>query len=198
MQIYGYYLLAVKTYYLIKHYTNIDNLPYDLKQLLAKNKTTDLGKKLDHIDKSISLKYKYYKKTAKPSVVSNFLLYSLSTSILTMYKNMKSAGINVSTELTKYIIDRILNSDKMLSKPDLTKFKASAIVANEIDELDTMIESDVDGDNIRDGYVSPAESEKSLLDMSDDDPDNEFAIGDLDIETGFDDDENTQNNPMDF
>ena len=111
---------------------------------------------------------------------------------------MKSAGVNVATELIKYMVDRILEADRMTSKPDLTKFKTSAIVSDTIAEESTVPIDDVDGENVMDGYTSPAESEADLLDMSDDEPDDVFATGDLDVETGFDDDENMQNNPMDF
>lgn len=196
IQLFSYYLQIVKIYYLIKNYTIIEHLPYDLKQILSKNKISNLNKKLIDVDKDIPLKYYYYKKNATPIIVSNFLLYSISNTILTIHKSMKKNNINVTDELILYIIKSIIDDEKLLSKPDLTKFKASVIAKNDIDESLPIDISDIDGDDVQNGYVSAVESEKSLLEMEDTNPDNEFATGDLDIEA--DEQENLMGNPMDF
>ena len=95
----------------------------------------------------------------------------------------------------------MIESEKLLSEPDLLKFKSSIISDNNTDintdaTVDTnMGEIDV-ADDEYDGYESPAESEKSLAELDDAEPDDEFSIGDLDIE--YDDDENLVNNAMGF
>ena len=89
-----------------------------------------------------------------------------------------------------------MDSEKLLAKPDLVKFNTAVIAITNNDMLDTTILSDVDGDDVQTGYVSQADSEKSLMELGDSDVDNEFATGDLDIEN--DEEENLLGNPMDF
>ena len=196
-QLHSYYLHIVTLFYIIKNHDIVKNIPYDLKQLMAKNKVRDLHKKLINIDQSILEKYDYYKDHFSPLIVSNFMMHSISSTIINIYKSMQQAGMNIAYDLIKYMISSIIQSEKMLSEPDLTKFSTSVIAYNDIDlSADITVMSDIEGDDVQDGYVSAAESEKSLGELSDANPDDEFATGDLDIET--DADENLVNNAMDF
>jgi hypothetical protein len=164
---------------------------------MAKNKVRDLHKKLINIDQSILEKYDYYKDHLSPLNVSNFMMHSISSTIINMYKSMQKAGMNLAHDVIKFMITSIIQSEKMLSEPDLTKFSTSVIASNDIDlSADIAVMSDIEGDDVQDGYVSAAESEKSLGELSDANPDDEFATGDLDIEA--DADENLVNNAMDF
>lgn len=196
-QLHSYYLHVVTLFYLIKNHDIVQNIPYDLKQLMLKNKVRDLHKKLINIDQSILEKYNYYKDNLSPLHVSNFLLYSISITIINIYNSMKKSNMTIANDVTKYIINSIIHSEKMLSKPDLTKFASYVVTSNDM-ELNTEndIMSDVEDDDIQEGYISAAESEKSLGELSDTNPDDEFATGDLDIEA--DADENLVNNAMDF
>jgi hypothetical protein len=197
IQLHSYYLHIVTMFYLVKNHNIVQNIPYDLKQLMSKNKSHDLHKKLINIDQTTLKKYDYYKDNASPLVVSNFLLHSISHTLITMYKSMQNANMNIAYDVIKFIISSIIESEKMIAKPDLTKFKASVVASNDVDlgaDLSNVV--DFDGDDIQDGYVSDAESEKSLGEMSDTNPDDEFATGDLDIEAGSE--ENMNNNAMGF
>ena len=110
---------------------------------------------------------------------------------------MQKAGMNLAHDVIKFMITSIIQSEKMLSEPDLTKFSTSVIASNDIDlSADIAVMSDIEGDDVQDGYMSVVESEKSLGELSDANPDDEFATGDLDIEV--DADENLVNNAMDF
>lgn len=110
---------------------------------------------------------------------------------------MKTSDMHLAYDVIKFMINSIIQSEKMLSKPDLTKFSTSVVASNDIDlSVDIAVMSDIEGDDVQDGYGSAAESEKSLGDLSDANPDDEFATGDLDIEA--DADENLVNNAMDF
>ena len=196
-QLHGYYLHIVTLFYIIKNHDIVKNIPYDLKQLMAKNKVRDLHKKLINIDQSILEKYDYYKDHLSPLNVSNFMMHSISSTIINMYKSMQKAGMNLAHDVIKFMITSIIQSEKLLSEPDLTKFSTSVIASNDIDlSADIAVMSDIEGDDVQDGYVSAAESEKSLGELSDANPDDEFATGDLDIEA--DADENLVNNAMDF
>ncbi len=173
-------------------------MPYDLKQIMLKNSVRDLYKKLIDLDNSILSQYDYYKNTETPSNVSNFLLYSISSTILNIYNSMKKSGMETAHDIIKLIINTIIESEKLLSEPDLVKFTSAIIASNNIDvNLDgnaTMV--DGDGDDVQDGYESAAESEKSLAELGDDEPDDQFSIGDLDIE--IDADENLLGNPSGY
>jgi hypothetical protein len=196
-QLHSYYLHIVTLFYIIKNHDIVQNIPYDLKQLMSKNKVRDLHKKLINVDNSILEKYDYYKEHSSPLKVSNFILHSISSTIINMYKSMKTSDMHLAYDVIKFMINSIIQSEKMLSKPDLTKFSTSVVASNDIDlSVDIAVMSDIEGDDVQDGYGSAAESEKSLGDLSDANPDDEFATGDLDIEA--DADENLVNNAMDF
>ena len=104
---------------------------------------------------------------------------------------MKKAGMENAYDITIFIINSILATEKILSEPELVKF-TSAILAST--DIDTGI--DGEGDDVKNGYESPAESEKALDELDDNDPADEFSLGDLDIEE--DADENLLANPMGF
>ena len=201
VQLYNYYLKVVTLYYIIKNHETVKNMPYDLKQLMLKNSVRDLYKKLIELDKSILIQYDYYKDNEVPPTISNFLLYYISSTIIDIYNSMKNAGMEIAYDVCKFIINTIIESEKLLSEPDLLKFKSSIISDNNTDintdaTVDTnMGEIDV-ADDEYDGYESPAESEKSLAELDDAEPDDEFSIVDLDIE--YDADENLVNNAMGF
>jgi hypothetical protein len=197
IQLHSYYLHIVTLFYIVKNHDVSKNIPYDLKQIMAKNKVRDLHKKLINIDQTILEKYDYYKDNALPATVSNFMLYSITSTLIAMFKSMKSAGMVLAKDIITFILSSVIQSEKMLSKPELAKFTTSIISANDRDlSADTNIMTGIEGDDLQEGYVSEVESEKSLAGLSDTNPDDEFAIGDLDIEA--DADENLVNNPMGF
>ena len=94
-----------------------------------------------------------------------------------------------------YIINNIIESERILSEPDLTKF-ASVVVTTNVAEIDDnyAIESDNDGDETQKNYDDNEESEVEL-DQADVEQ-NDFNIDDVDIE--MDEEENVNGNPMDF
>lgn len=192
VQLYNYYLYIVATFYLIKNYDISKTLTFDLKQIMSKNKVSNLREKLIDLDQSVLDKFKYYKRYSKPSVLSNFMLYTISITILNIFDSLKKAGVNVAKDATLYIIKAILLSEKLVSKPDLTKFATSAVIANTVDvalELtlgNNEFGQDDDGDSM----------DKSLNQTVDFEPDNEFELDDMDIEQ--DNEENTNNNAMGF
>lgn len=197
LQLYNYYLQVVSMFYMVKNYDIIPNLPYNLKQIMSKNKVPNLKSKLMDMDTTVANKYEYYKNTSEPYLTSNFLLHTLSTTILNINKSLKSANVNVANDITLYIINNIIESEKMLSEPDLTKFATSVITAvesNDDGDGDGQDEGD-DGIDVQDDYNSPEEPEKAFEELEDAEPDDEFATGDLDMEI---DDDNMGSNPMDF
>ena len=112
-----------------------------------------------------------------------------------MYKTMKDSEMTISSELINYIIKKIIKTDKLMSKPDLTKIKTTYFSDIEISDKTSEV-VDIDA-NIQDGYVDD-QPEKELADMSDEEPDDEFSMNDMDMEIDGDDDENTLGNPMDY
>ena len=196
IQLYSYYLHIVTLFYMIKNYDRVDNIEYDLKQLMLQNKVRDLNKKLINIDQTILDKYEYYKENTTPIILSNFMLYTISTTIINIHKSMKNAEMQNADNIIKYMINSIMESEKMLSDPDLTKFSKYVVASDNI-EIDVYLlaTSDVDGDDVQDGYESEVESEKGLEELSDENPDDDFSVGDLDME--LDEDGNVINS-MDF
>jgi hypothetical protein len=193
-QLYGYYMYIVKQLSIIKYYTTVIQLPYEIKEMLVKNKVANLDEKLKINVKDIPIKYKYYVKTDKAFKVSNFLLYSISKILLDFYKNMKSIGMTMGNEIIKYIINEIIKMEKIYSKPDLNKFKSARISSTKLDE--STDELNIDGDQIQNEYTDDPNEEKSLFDASDSEPDDEFSMNSMDIEQ--DEEENLSGNPMDF
>ena len=126
------------------------------------------------------------------------MLYNISNTIMNIHKSMKTADMQQNADnITKYMINSIMESEKMLSDPDLTKF-SKYVVASDNLEMDVdvpVVSDDVEGDDVQDGYESAVESEKELEDLSDENPDDEFSVGDLDMEL---DEDGNLINAMDF
>jgi len=186
IQLYSYYLNVVTTYNIIKHYESAKFIPYYLKIILDKNNVGGLYKKLTNLEDILS-QYEYYKLNADPHVLSNFLLSSISSTIINVYNIMKKAGMDTAFALTEYIIKILLESDKLLSNPDIAKFKSALYKTNDIDTTINVDGVDADVEQ------SDVESEKSDEDAE---PDDVFSIADMDIEQ--DADENLISNAMDF
>jgi hypothetical protein len=179
--LHGYYLLVVRMYYLIKNYEVIIHIPFDIKELMSKNKVRDLHKKLSDLDSNTLLQYDYYITHESTLNISNFLLYSISNTLLTIYANMKKAQINVANELVMLIINSIIKAEKMISEPDISKFVIPSAKGDDMDRYESL-ETENAAESAYDGYASSVESEGVLEDLGDDEPDDQFATGDLDME----------------
>ena len=179
--LYGYYLDIIHKYYLIKNYEIASFIPYTLKLILEKNKIRELNKKLPDLDKTILIKYDYYKFTLSNKYLSNFLLYIISNTLLTIYNNLKKNQVVVANELVLYIINEIIANDKMLSLPDITKFVIPGFKDELNDNFEALNISDDDDDNFT-GYTSPTESIGEIDDLVDNEPDDNFSVADMDIE----------------
>lgn len=179
--LHGYYLLIIRMYYLIKNYEVITYIPFDIKELMSKNKVRELHKKLPDLNPNTLLQYDYYIMHESPSNISNFLLYSISDTLLTIYTNMKKAQINVAIELVMIIINIIIKSERMISEPDISKFVIPGIKGDDMDRYESL-ETENAAESAYDGYASSVESEGALEDLGDDEPDDQFATSDLDME----------------
>ena len=179
--LYGYYLSVVRMYYLIKNYEVITNIPFDIKELMSKNKVRELNKKLPDLDSDILLQYDYYITHESTSNISNFLLYSISNILLNIYTNMKKAQINIATELVMLIINSIINAEKIISEPDIAKFVIPGAKSDDMDRYESL-EIENAAESSYDGYASASESEGALEDLGDDEPDDQFDTGDLDMD----------------
>lgn len=181
LYLHGYYLNIVRKYYLIKHYEFNTNIPYDLKIIMAKNKVRDLNKKLPEIDSSILIQYEYYNSHETPSNVSNFLLHSISHTILNIFKNLTKIHVNVTHDIIMYMINSIISFEKLISEPEMSKFVIPGFRDTDNDNYTALNISDEDDDAF-DGYASPVESIGELADLIDEDPVDEFATDELDME----------------
>jgi hypothetical protein len=169
--LFGYYMLLVKEYATVRYHANIDNIPYDLKQILSKNKVADLPTKIPQLENIVIQQYHYYNENSHPLAVSNYMLGALSIAILTIFKNMKKAGMTVANDITMYLIKTLLHVEKITSKPDMNKFKSSMV-------------SDIDYDaDFGEGLFNDVGDSD---DDDDADPDDPFSLNDLDIEQDLD------------
>ena len=91
--------------------------------------------------------------------------------------------------MIKYIIGNIIDIETFLSEPDYANITKN-LYSDKSDDLD------VYSDDESIGYISDAESERSIDDIQEEEPDNIFSLDDIDIEN--DADENLTSNPMDF
>jgi len=181
MFLHGYYLGIVHKYYLIKNNESALFIPYQLKLILEKNKVREFNKKLLDLDNKILDQYEYYKHNSSNELLSNYLLYIISSTLLTVYKNMQKNNITVAKELILYIINDIIKKEKMLATPDVSKFVIPTFNKESNNSFDALNVSDDDDDKFE-GYESPTESVGELDDLGDDEPENEFNTFDLDIE----------------
>jgi hypothetical protein len=183
VRLYDYYLYIQRFYYMIKNYEFISDISIELKTLMAKNKSANLYKKIPIVNADFHDKYMYYKQSSKSEVVSNFILHTICNTLLIMNKNLKNADISNATAIITHLANTIVKTEKLVSEPEASKFvfhKYDNDVGAESGNSD--IDDIGDGDDIMDGYASQAESEKSIYDAVDSDPDDEFALGDIDID----------------
>lgn len=185
LQLHNYYLRVVKFLYTIKNYEIIDFIPYDLKNIMNKNKVRDLHKKLINSDVKVLSMYNYYKYNELPSVVSNFLLHNISDLLLKIYTSMKQHNMKVAHDLISYIINEIIKSEKMLAIPNLTTFSTAIFNTNNA-EIDETIKSDDDNNALLSSDVSDNEG-KNIYEMSDTSDGDIFDTGELDMGSSDDD-----------
>ena len=184
LQLRNYYLRVVKFLHTIKNYDIIDFVPYDLKNIMQKNKVRDLDKKLINSNSNILLMYNYYKSHELPSVVSNFLLYQISNTLLKLFKSMKQHNMSVASDLIKYIINEIIKSERLLSTPNLAEFSTTIFKTNTAEVDGTVLSND---DNVIVDDMSSADDVKDIYEQSDDDANDDiFNTGDLDMASGED------------
>lgn len=179
LHLYGYYLYVVRKYYLIKNYNSIQHIPYDLKSIMINN-TLDIYNILPNLDNDIIIQYAYYKIHETPVHISNFLLYSISNTILYMHALLKKAQFINTHKLLMYVINGIINTEQLFSEPETTIFvvpNAKNIAMVDYNTLDN-------NTDLYNGYESPTESIGNLSDLGDDDQIDQFSVDDLDMEMG--------------
>jgi len=188
VKLYGYYLQIIRNYNIIKQFEVMGDKYPLLKLIMAKNKVRNLMKILPDIE-SIAEKYYYYRDTEEPPLVSNFLLHSISSTIMNIYEIFKKRNINVSKDLIMYIINDILHEEKLLSEPNMNKLKIKSKLDIEADIYGTY---DVgDNDDEYGNEDDDVDQGKALDELGDSDPEDEFSVGDMDIEV--DNEENLEN-----
>ena len=194
IQLYNYLLNVIFLINLIKNYTIVSYIPYELKSILAKNKIEDLNRKITINSTDILDKYDYYKNNMLPIYNSNYLLHSISFIILDFYDKLKKLNVTGYKDLTLYIINSILTTERLISEPNIVMFKKtfSNINDNEINDIN-ISNDDSESDDKDNGAVS-SENEKTLFELNDSD-ENDFNVGDLDIEI---DEEDGISIPTDF
>ena len=192
LQLHNYFLYVIRIFYNIKNYDITTFLQYELKHILQKNKVRNLREKLIDIDTSILTKFNYYRSTADPFITANFMLYSISATIIDIHKSLKKSEVNVTEEIVMYIINSIIDSEKILANPDLTKFSSAIVATNVIDIDETAAESDNDNDIQNESANEESDADNDQVDVEQGD----FDINDIDIE--MDEEENINGNPMDF
>ena len=120
------------------------------------------------------------------------MLYSISATIIDIHKSLKKSEVNVTEEIVMYIINSIIDSEKILANPDLTKFSPAIVATNVIDIDETAAESDNDNDIQNESANEESDADNDQVDVEQGD----FDINDIDIE--MDEEENINGNPMDF
>lgn len=191
LRLYNHYLHALRMFNIIKNHDIVKKLPFDLAEILKKNKVSNLRKVLD-IPESISRTYEYYQNSdVKPFSVGNFLLHHLSTLLLVMYKNMKSLKMGIADDVIKYILEEIINTEKSFSKPDLTEF-VKKMTKEDDDVLDNTA-SEMD-----DSALDISDVEEPNLDDEDGDISDKFATNQLDMGQDDEDDNMDIDEPDDI
>ncbi len=187
--LYEYYLYIIRNYNIIRNSETIIIPPPQLSDLLTKFPTKNLHL-CPRINDDFLKKYKYYKKTLKGIELSNFLLSYISSTLLTIYDHFKKINREeMGMYFIKLLIGNIMNAEKKLTSFTVRKSKYSANIE---DVADLIAETEGDKENdfdqmSQDGDIS-AELEYNE-EVVDEEPDDPFALGDLDIEMDAEDDE---------
>ena len=159
----------------ILNYNILNYVPYNLKKILEKNNISNMDKKIsiNSFNKNFNMEYEIYSDTEKPEIFYNYLLNSLSKFLLDLYDELEKNKVNIKKEIILYIINNIIKSERIFSKIDINKYKTTII------KIDDCVENEY----INDMGESGDEDEDIVKDNSIDDDDNDdiFSRGDIDI-----------------
>jgi hypothetical protein len=187
----NYISFIYKTYYLIKFHDFAAYIPYDLLLLLKNNSIKELHSKLPELDSTILNRYNYYKNNSVlPDAIINFLLHTITNTILVINENLKSINITKYQNMIKYINDYIFNNEEMISiAPAVIK-----TTIKEIDNYDNISNSDSES-NASDESNESSESSESDAEINDEndidiDQDNEYSIANIDLDADVDNEDN--------
>ena len=181
-QLHQYFLQIVTIFYTIKNYSMNMHLSYNIKKLMEKNTVTDIDKKLMDIDPNILNQYEYYKNNTLPGLLSNYLLYSISNTLIQIHKSINKAGMTNADAIIKYIIEYITNNEKIMSKPMNIKY---VYVKNEKDS--TLNVNTDDSDSDIDNGTDNGTGTDNDTDI-DEEPDDLFSLDAVDLDDGGADD----------
>jgi len=143
--IFNYYLYIIRNYYILKNSEFLLETPVYLKQFLKSYSNKGFYKKLPNINKDFIKKYDLYKKNLNLQEVNNFLLHSISDTLLNIYKILEKINKKMATEYIKIIITKILEFEKQLTYFEVKKYKM-----NEEQNIDDSKMEDFDSQNIMD------------------------------------------------
>ncbi len=173
--IYDYYLYIVRNYYLLKNSELMVIAPPILKDFLSKFNNKDIYKKLPDINCEFLDIYKFYRRTHAPQKITNFLLHMIAQTLLEIYTIFKkNKDVDMGQHFVRMLLENILGFEKKL-----TDFRVIRIRTKIEDDFDTKTDDYDDGDTPQDDISADLEYGDEFDDNDQDDP---FSIGDMDIE----------------
>lgn len=163
-----------RTYQIIKNHDRI-KLSIELQKILdnqSKNTIKGLSDFMPDIISNYYSRYHYYKYTELPSVLANYVLYTIASTIININEIFqKSIYKDMGMALVEYFNDIIIKAEKLFAKQDFDKQKIIVDVEKVDDDTykDRMAAEDlestgVDIDEIYDPFSAP-----SNLDIKEDD-----------------------------
>jgi len=179
--LYDYYLFIIRKYYLLKNSETSTIIHPYLKDLLLKFGNKNLYTKLPVINRNFIMIYKAYKKTLKSNELSNFLMFSISDTLLNIYNSFKNIQLE---EMGKAFISTLFTSILDFEKK-LTTFRPLRIkLKNAIEDTNPILQ---DEEQKTDDYdEAPDQTISQDLEYTDEIKDEEiedpFALNDIDIE----------------
>ena len=144
--LYDYYLYIVRNYYLLKNSEFVTRLPIFIKDFISQFSNVGLSKKLAEINKNFIPMYEFYKHTLKPEVLTNFLIESITNTLLKIVDTFKKNSLEkMGIAYAKLLFTNILEFEKKLTKFDIRKIIGKVKVAEFIrSELGNAVAYEID------------------------------------------------------
>jgi hypothetical protein len=178
-----YCLWVLRMYYIMRNYNIVYNIPRELKEIIDKHRSTNLGKikdELPDIYEDFNEKYTYYFRKLVPKILANFLLNYLCSILVNIMESLQNTKLaNLGIEFVNFAISSIITSEKDVSKPP----PLSLI----INKGSTNGEDLVAGDEYYDASDDDPDDGKDYEDLGDVSEEDDFSRHNMDIDMSDED-----------
>jgi hypothetical protein len=187
--LYDYYLYIIRNYYLLRNSEFVSSQEDELKGFLAKFSNTDISRKLSIINRDFIKSYRYYKKVLSSSLLTNFLLNSISETLIKIFDEFTKGSLKkMGTAWVTMIFNNIIKFEKKLTTFDIKKVLRIKMSLFDESLNDAVNIDDANIDELDDSTKANDLEVDDEFPIEDEDHEDQFSMANIDVE--MDDEEN--------